>query len=123
MRPEKTAAAATGPELIAYPFGDYPARFYAEGAPLSVALMIDSGTKSGNAAVDFSQTRIQVKPASGKPLRISGVLADKRFYGLPNSLQFRTGRLLAGERYEVTLERVVVQGQPKTYRYWFRIVP
>lgn len=123
MRPEKTAVPAIGPELIAYPVGDYPARFYTEGAPLSVALMIDAGTKSGNAAVDFSQTRIQVVPASGRPLRVSGVIADNRFYGLPNSLQFRTGALIAGERYAVTLENVRVQGQPKTYRYWFRITP
>lgn len=123
MRPEKTAAAATGPELIAYPFGDYPARFYAEGAPLSVALMIDAGHKAGNAAVDFSQARIKVMAASGKPLRISGILTDNSFYGLPNSLQFRTDDLISGERYDVTLDNVRVQGQPKTYRYWFRIMP
>ncbi|MEY2866164.1 MAG: hypothetical protein RIQ43_190 [Pseudomonadota bacterium] len=123
MRPEKTATAASGPELIAYPFGDYPAQYYAESAPISVALMIDAEHKAANSAVDFSQARIQVKSAKGKPLRISSILTDNRFYGLPNSLQFRTGRLLAGERYEVTLEHVLVQGQPNNYRYWFRIVP
>lgn len=123
MRPEKTAAAAAGPELIAYPFGDYPARFYAEGAPFSVALMIDASHKAGNAAVDFSQARINVTPASGKPLRIRGILTDNRFYGLPNSLQFRTDDLVSGERYDVTLDNVRVQGRPKTYRYWFRIMP
>ncbi len=123
MRAEKTTAPVIGPELIAYPFGDYPARYFTEGAPFSVALMIDAGHKAGNAAVDFSQTRIKVTPASGKPLRISGILTDNRFYGLPNSLQFRTGDLISGERYDVTLENVRVQGQPKTYRYWFRITP
>ena len=123
LRPDGMTQAATAPELIAYPYGDYPARFYAEGAPISVALMIDAGHKAGNAAVDFSQTRIAVKPASGKPLRISGVIADNRFYGLPNNLQFRAERLVAGERYEVMLDGVRVKGEAKTYRYWFRIVP
>ena len=123
MRPDGLAQAGAAPELIAYPFGDYPARFYAEGAPLSVALLIDPENKAGNAAVDFSQTRIAVKPASGKPLRISGVIADNRFYGLPNNLQFRAERLVAGERYEVMLDGVRVKGEAKNYRYWFRIVP
>jgi uncharacterized protein YkwD len=123
MRPDGLAKASAAPELIAYPFGDYPAQFYAEGAPISVALMIDAEHKAANTAVDFSQTRIQVKSAKGKPLRISGILTDNRFYGLPNSLQFRTGDLIFGERYDVTLENVRVQGQPKNYRYWFRIVP
>ena len=123
LRPDGMTQAATAPELIAYPYGDYPARFYAEGAPISVALMIDAGHKAGNAAVDFSQTRIAVKPASGKPLRISGVITDNRFYGLPNNLQFRAERLVAGVRYEVTLDGVRVKGEAKTYRYWFRIVP
>lgn len=76
-----------------------------------------------NGRIDHAQTLIQVTPRLGNPLRVSGIIADNRFYGLPNNVQFRAGQLIAGERYKVTLERVLVQGGPKTYRYWFRIVP
>jgi hypothetical protein len=113
----------TGPALIAYPFHDYPARFFSENALLSLSLLIDKQRKPGNSAVDFSQASIRVVNERGESVRVRNVRFDNHFFGLPNNLQFELDDIQQGVRYDIQVDAVKVQGQEKSYRYWFRIVP
>lgn len=117
------ARPAAGPELIAYPYQDYPARFFHDDTLLSLSLLVDRQRRQGNAAVDFSAVRIRVTDERGEPLRIGGVASDRYAFGLPNNLQFRPAGIRHGVRYEVSVDGVRVGGLEKSYRYWFRIVP
>jgi len=113
----------TGPALIAYPFHDYPARFFSENALLSLSLLIDKERKPGNSAVDYSQARIRVGTERGGSVRARNVRFDNHFFGLPNNLQFELDDIQQGVRYDIQVDAVKVQGQEKSYRYWFRIIP
>lgn len=113
----------TGPELIAYPFHDYPSRFFSKNALLSLSLLIDKQRKQGNLAVDFSQATIRAATDRGEPVRVRNVRFDNHFFGLPNNLQFALGDIQQGVKYNIQVDGVKVQGQEKSYRYWFRIMP
>lgn len=113
----------TGPELIAYPFHDYPSRFFPKNALLSLSLLIDNERKPGNSAVDFSKVRIRVTTERGESIRARKVRFDNHYFGLPNNLQFELDDIQPGIRYDIQVDAVKVQGQEKSYRYWFRIMP
>ena len=117
------ARPAAGPALIAYPYQDYPARFFHDDTPLSLSLLVDRQRRQGNAAVDFSTARIRVTDERGEPLLIGGVASDRYAFGLPNNLQFRPAGIRHGVRYEVSVDGVRVGGLEKSYHYWFRIIP
>lgn len=117
------ATAVAGPELIAYPYQDYPARYFDDGALLSVSLLVDTQRKQGNTAVDFSEAQIRVVTERGEPVRVRDIASDRHYFGLPNSLQFRLARIRPDVRYEVSVDGVHVRGLEKSYRYWFRILP
>lgn len=121
MRPERSSPVEVSSELITYPSGDYPSRLYMPGAPLSVSLLIDKNQKASNDLVDFSKTQIKITSSNGRLLKVNKVLADNNFFGLPNNLQFNTSDLIGGERYDVTLDNVIVRGEPKSYKYWFKL--
>lgn len=110
-------------ELIAYPYHDYPARYFVSGSVLSLSLLIDKTDKQANASVDFSKARVTVTTETGKTIRIRNLRFDNLHYGLPNSLQFKLASIELDLRYHVSLDGVVVHGQEKSYRYWFRIMP
>ncbi len=118
-----TVRPAQGPDLIAYPFQDYPARLFHDDTLLSLSLLVDRQRRQGNAAVDFSGAKIRVVTEQGRSLRVRDVAFDRHAFGLPNNLQFRPVGLRQGLRYEVSVDGVRVGGLEKSYRYWFRIVP
>lgn len=113
----------TGPELIAYPFHDYPSRFFSNNALLSLSLLIDKERKPGNSSVDFSQVRIHVTNERGESVRTRKIRFDNQYFGLPNNLQFELDDIQHGVRYDIQVDAVKVRGLEKSYRYWFRIVP
>lgn len=117
------ARPAAGPELIAYPYQDYPSRFFHADSLLSLSLLVDRQRRQGNAAVDFSAARVRIASASGEPLRVRDIASDRQAFGLPNNLQFRPVGIRHGVRYEVSVDGVRVGGLQKSYRYWFRIIP
>jgi hypothetical protein len=118
-----TVLPAKGPELIAFPFQDYPASSFPDGTLLSLSLLIDKHRRQGNAVVDFSEARIRVVSEHGEPLRVRDLASDRQGFGLPNNLQFRPVGIRQGVRYEVSVDSVRIGDVEKSYRYWFRIVP
>lgn len=119
-----TAGPAPGslPPFVAYPFGDYPARFFDTRALLSFSAVIDPSSSRGNAAVDYSRATVTVT-TGGAPVAVSEIRSDNVGYGVPNNIQFRVAGLRTGVSYDVAITNVLVRGAPTSYSYSFRIVP
>lgn len=112
------------PDFVAYPYQDYPARYYANGALLSFSVIADKTRNFGaNAQVRFANAAITVRPRDGAALTVGNIAYDNDGFGLPNSLQWSVAGLVANTTYDVTISNVVVAGVPKTYSYYFRLTP
>jgi uncharacterized protein YkwD len=112
------------PEIVAYPYEDYPAQYYAPGALLSFSVIADPRTSFGaNATVNYAQATITVRQRGGGTLPVSQIQWDNDGFGLPNNLQWAVTGLASNTIYDVTIDKVSVGGVLKTYTYFFRLVP
>jgi uncharacterized protein YkwD len=118
-------APSTVPAYVAYPQGDYPARWFDTRALLSFTVVANPASRgaSANASVSFSGATITVRDPSGTSLGVSSVSFDNVGYGVPNNLQWKVAGLQQNVRYQVTIAGVVVSGATRSYDYSFRIVP
>ncbi|HEX8303088.1 CAP domain-containing protein [Sphingomonas sp.] len=110
------------PAIVAYPYEEYPARFFDTNALLSFSVISNTTSKFGNTNVNFSGATISVRVRGGAALTVSRVAYDNEGYGLPNNLQFAVAGLTANTIYDVTISNVIVAGTPRSYSYYFRIV-
>lgn len=111
------------PPFVAYPYGDYPARYFDTSALLSFTVVADATQRGGaNATVDFSKAKISVADGT-TPLTISNISFDNDGYAVPNNLQFAVAGLKQGVTYTVSVTGVGVRGKSTDYSYTFRIVP
>jgi uncharacterized protein YkwD len=107
------------PAYVAYPFGDYPAKYFGTGDYLSFSVVANAGGSSGNGSVDFSRATVTVAGPGGA-LAVSNQTSDNSGYGLANNVQWKVAGLQAGTTYTVTITGVV--GAPQSqYSYTFRI--
>ena len=112
------------PDFVAYPYEDYPARYYASGALFSFGVIANKSSAFGaNANVNYSQATIEVRERGAGTLAISQVAFDNDGFGLPNNLQWKVAGLKTNTFYDVTIDKVNSGGTLKTYTYFFRIVP
>lgn len=112
----------TLPAYVAYPFGDYPAKYFATNALLSFSVIAStSRSGSANRSVNFAGATVTVRQRGGGTLAVSKQRHDNDGYGLPNNLQFAVAGLQAGVQYDVTIDGVVVSGNRQSYSYGFRI--
>jgi hypothetical protein len=113
------------PPFVAYPYGDYPARYFDPAALFSFSVVADATTRGGaNASVDFSRATIAVTVRSGgAALAVSKIHYDNIGYGLPNNLQFAVAGMQNNVAYDVTIAQVAVRGVATSYTYPVRIVP
>jgi hypothetical protein len=109
-------------DLIAYPFHDYPAKFFPKGAILSMSLMIDSTSFWANDKVDFSAAQILLSKRAGGTTPVRDVKFDNTAYGLPNNLQFMAD-IEHNVIYDVVVRNVKANGVAREINYWFRIKP
>jgi uncharacterized protein YkwD len=118
------AGVANGPlpPFVAYPFEEYPARYFDMGALLSFSVIASSSPgSSANATVNFANARVTVTQRGGGAMTVSKVTHDNVGYGLPNNLQWAVAGLRAGTIYDVAITGVVVSGQTRNYGYFFRV--
>ena len=116
-------ANGTLPPYVAYPFQDYPARYFDTGSLLSFSVIASSNpNSSANSSVDFSRAVVTVRQRGAGTLSVSKQTYDNVGYGLPNNLQFAVAGLQAGVYYDVTITGVVVSGATQSYSYYFRVV-
>jgi len=108
------------PGFVAYPFGDYPARYFQPGDFLSFNAIANAGGAFGsNGSVRYTGATIRVTGPSGN-LTVTDVTSDNDGYGVANSVQWRVAGLQAGVTYTVTISGIT--GAPQSsYTYTFRI--
>ncbi len=112
------------PDYVAYPFQDYPARYFETGALLSFGVIANKSSNFGaNQSVSYAGATISVRARGGAALTVSNISWDNDGYGLPNSLQWSVAGLAANTTYDVTISNVTVSGAARNYSYYFRIVP
>ncbi|MES2986300.1 MAG: CAP domain-containing protein [Pseudomonadota bacterium] len=112
------------PDFVAYPYQDYPARYFNTSALLSFGVIANkTGGFGSNATVNFSGATIAVRVRGGAAMTVSKVAFDNDGFGLPNNLQFAVAGLANNTIYDVTINNVIVSGTARNYTYFFRIVP
>lgn len=111
------------PDFVAYPYEDYPARYYAGAELLSFGVIADRTSRAGNANVNFNSATITIQQRGGATLRPYRIVADNDGYGLPNNLQFAVDGLQQNVYYDVTIGNVIVNGAARSYSYYFRLIP
>lgn len=112
------------PDYVAYPFEDYPARYFDTSALLSFGVIANKSANFGtNQQVSYANATIGVRVRGGAALTVSNVSWDNDGYGLPNNLQWNVTGLAANTIYDVTIANVSVAGTPRSYSYYFRLVP
>jgi uncharacterized protein YkwD len=115
-------AGGTLPAFIAYPYGDYPARYFKTNALLSFGVIANATSRYANTTVSYANATVRVAVHDGAELTVSNISSDTAGYGLPNNLQFAVAGLANGTSYDVTIGNVTVNGATKSYSYSFRIV-
>ena len=116
-------ASGTLPAYVAYPYQDYPARYFDTGSLLSFTVIASgSANSSANASVNYANARVTVTQRGGAALTVAKVSYDNVGYGLPNNLQWAVTGLQNGATYDVSITGVVVNGATQGYNYYFRIV-
>lgn len=120
--PAGTDAATRG--YVAYPYGDYPARWFKHGWYMSFSVLANTAStwNNGSGQVNYGSTTVTVTGPSGA-LAVSNQSADYSGYGLPNSLQWQVAGTVSNVSYTVNVSNVVVNGTPRNYSYTFRVVP
>nr|WP_250890552.1 CAP domain-containing protein [Sphingobium nicotianae] len=117
-----TPATPTGlPAFVAYPYGNYPTRYFGTGDYLSFSVVANTGSRGANGSVSFASATVSVANGSTN-LTVTDVAKDNNGYGLPNNIQWRVANLQPNVSYTVTISGVT--GAPQTsYSYTFKIVP
>lgn len=106
--------------VIAYPYHNYPAKYYMAGSILSISVLTDQKNFFANRNVDYAKANVVVNErSSGAKQKISNIRYEN--IGVPNHIQFNFDDLKLNVIYDVKLSNVLVNGQPKEYSYWFNV--
>ncbi len=107
------------PPFVAYPYGDYPQRYFGLTNYLSFTAISSTSSNWANQNVNFDKATISVSGPNGA-MTVTDVSTDYQGYGVPNSIQWRVTGLQTGVSYKVTITGV--SGAPQSsYSYSFRI--
>jgi hypothetical protein len=118
------ATPASLPDFVAYPYEDYPARYFANNALFSFGVIANKSSAFGaNATVNYAQATVVVRERGGANLTVSRIAFDNDGFGLPNNLQWAVAGLRTNTFYDVTIDKVSVNGTLRAYTYFFRIIP
>ncbi|MCT9979457.1 CAP domain-containing protein [Acinetobacter sp. I-MWF] len=106
--------------VIAYPYHNYPAKYYMAGSILSISVLTDQKNFFANRNLDYAKAKVVVtERSSGAKQKISNIRYEN--IGVPNHIQFNFDDLKLNVIYDVKLSNVLVNGQPKEYSYWFNV--
>lgn len=106
--------------VIAYPYHNYPAKYYMPGSILSISVLTDQKNFFANRNVNYAKATVVVtERSSGAKQKISNIRYEN--IGVPNHIQFNFDDLKLNVIYDVKLSNVLVNGQPKEYSYWFNV--
>lgn len=142
------AYVATPNNIIAYPYGDYPAKYFTRGAELSFSVMIDADDYYANYFVDYQRASVEIRQGFNhwkipqRDIKFDALTAgDMSIIGLPNHLQFSFSLIDYNQTYQVGVSNVEIclssewieQGDYyvlectdwifQDYHYSFKIIP
>lgn len=115
--PRHRSVAQRLPAFVAWPQGDYPARFFSPRARLSFSVTEDPEILT---KIDYSQAKVTIRFGENI-LPVRDQLWDTEGYGLANSLTWRVDGIDPDRTYTVSISGV--RGAPhESYEYAFRII-
>lgn len=118
---ENTATNTASNTIIAYPFQEYPAKFFDQKSLLSASLLIDNTNFWNNKNVDFSKAKIKAIARGEGPVAVKNITTDNAYFGLPNNIQFNIPDLAPEKTYDIEIDNVSINGVPKNISYWFKV--
>ncbi|GAA5012397.1 hypothetical protein GCM10023206_21190 [Acinetobacter puyangensis] len=109
--------------IIAYPYHNYPKKFFLKSEPLSLSILSTPQNAYGNNNVDFSNAKLTVTRRDNQQVQtISNIQYDNINYGLvANNLQFHFTSMEYNVIYDVKVTNVLVSGEAMDYSYWFKV--
>lgn len=110
-------------DFVAYPFNDYPSSYFDASWYLSFTVVVDKQNiwNNDNKNIDYSQATVKIVDPNNNQLVVSNLKYDYLGYGVPNCIYWKVSGLQNDVKYTVTISNVKVNGNPRTYTYWFRI--
>lgn len=119
----KGAISDTALEYVAYPYHDYPGELVNKEWYFSFSALADREDFWANGRlVNFSLASITMTAENGAPLEISAVSYNNNGFGLPDIVQWKAKDVRMDVKYSVKVRQVRVNGVPRDYEYWFRLV-
>lgn len=117
----------TSEDYVAYPHGQYQKAWFKHGWYMSFSAFFDKTDLWKNKNVDYSKVKIRITDSQGKSLPVKQIAKQDKHYkgasaGLPNLLQWQVNGTKDHERYQVSIENVLVDGKVRNYRYGFEIM-
>lgn len=111
-------------DFVAYPYGVYPSSFFDKSWVLSFSVIADKTTRLGSVdRVGLDSASVTVADASGAALAVTDVASHYELMGVPNALTWRVSGLKDGDRYDVHVAGVTVDGESREYEYDFVLMP
>jgi uncharacterized protein YkwD len=107
------------PGFVAYPFESYPAGLFNPGLDLSFSVVASTTSYWENQKVDFSSAVISMT-RDGAQVSIPSVESGNDAAGLPNIIHWKAD-VVRGERYDVHIRGVRIDGTSHDYDYWFQL--
>ena len=119
----QTLTTAVPKGVIAYPYHNYPEKFFLKSEPLSISILSSPQYAYGNDNVDFSKAKLTVTKRDNQQVQaISNIQYDNINYGLvANNLQFHFTAMEYNVIYDVRVTNVLVGGKVEDYSYWFKV--
>lgn len=105
----------TPKSFVAYPFQKYPSYLVKKDWLMSFTVPIPQGVDLDNATITIKRNNQRVS--------ITEQNVDYVPFGGGPTLIWKVNNLVPSQRYDVKVEKVLVDGKPQTYDYWFELVP
>lgn len=112
-------------DFVAYPFKDYPSKYFYDGLNrnwfLSFTAIFDKSNYWNNAQVKFNSATIEIEDSKGNNINATDISFANDGYGVPNILKWNIPGLKKDEKYTVTIKNVDYKGTKKDFTYWFKV--
>jgi len=112
-------------DFVAYPYENYPPRWVDKSFFLNFCPIPNPNFwySPGPGSCNLSNPTITMKDEAGNTLQVSNIYYDYIAWGcFANNISWKVvGGLKDSVKYEVTITNITVNGQPKTYNYWFKL--
>lgn len=109
-------------DFVAYPYENYPINYFNKDFYLSFNVIANKSNLWQNQNVSFANVSVKIKDENNNYLNVYDIKSDNEGWGsYPNNLSWKVSGLKDETKYFVEINNVNVNGQIKSYNYWFRL--